>query len=129
MFSHALAGFATHHRSTPQPEGRSAELERRRALRVDLPFPVTVRGPDALGDHFTSTTVLDNLSACGLYFCLPRPVAPGAKLFLVVRLVPGPELGPGVAMRGVVVRAELLPDGRYGVAVAFDQHRFLYSPC
>ncbi len=129
MFSQVLAGFAPHPRSIPQPEGRSAELERRRALRVDLPFPVTVRGTDALGDHFTSTTVLDNLSARGLYFCLPRPVAPGAKLFLVVRLVPGADAGAGVALRGGVVRAELLPDGRYGVAVAFDQHRFLYSPC
>ncbi len=128
MLSYTLAGFAPQHRSIPQPEGRVIELERRRALRVDLPFPVTVRGTDALGDHFTSTTVLDNLSACGLYLCLPRPVAPGAKLFLVVRLVPGAELGPGVAMRGMVVRAELLPDGRYGVAVAFDQHRFLYRP-
>ena len=129
MFSRALAGFATHHRPAHQPEGHFADLDRRRTLRVDLPFPVTVRGTDATGDRFTLDTTLDNLSACGLYFCLPRPVAPGAKLFLVVRLTPGPEAGPSVAMRGVIVRAELLADGRTGVAVSFDDHRFLYAAC
>ncbi len=129
MFSHALAGFAAHHPSIGQLEGRVADTERRRALRVGLPFPVTVRGMDATGDRFTLETTLDNLSACGLYFCLPRPVAPGAKLFIVVRLSLGSDAAPRVALRGVVVRAELLPDGRTGVAVAFDDHRFLYSPC
>ncbi len=127
MFSHALAGFAAHHTSIRQPEGRFAELDRRRALRVDLPFPVTVRGTDATGNGFTLDTTLDNLSTYGLYFCLPRPVAPGAKLFVVVRLTLGGEMCPSVAMRGVVVRAELLADGRTGVAVSFDDHRFLYA--
>ena len=129
MFSHALSGFAAHHRSIKQVDGLSKDMERRRALRVELPFPVTVRGTDATGEHFTVDAVLDNLSACGLYFRLSRPVAPGAKLFVVVRLALGsePEAAPGVAMRGVVVRAELLDDGRCGVAVSFDSHRFLYA--
>ncbi len=128
MFSHALSGFASRTRSIKQLDGLSKDMERRRALRVELPFPVTVRGTDATGEYFTVDTVLDNLSACGLYFRLPRSVAPGAKLFVVVRLALGsePEAAPGVAMRGVVVRAELL-DGRCGVAVSFDQHRFLYA--
>ena len=109
------------------------DVERRRALRVDLPFPATVRGIDATGERFTLNTQLDNLSACGLYLRLQRPVEPGAHLLLVVRLSTVPHAGPRVALRGTVLRTEAYDDGRCGVAVAFDRHRFLYArdvpPC
>jgi hypothetical protein len=104
--------------------------DRRRALRVDLPFVATVRGVDATGERFTECATLDNLSACGLYLRLRRPVEPGVSLFLVVRLtIAADEQSPGarVALRGTVVRAESLMDGRCGVAIAFEQHRFLYA--
>ena len=105
------------------------DVERRRALRVDLPFLATVRGIDATGERFTLNTQLDNLSACGLYLRLQRPVEPGAHLFLVVRLSTVlVNAGPRVALRGTVLRTEAYDDGRCGVAVAFDRHRFLYAP-
>ncbi len=104
----------------------SHDVERRHGLRVDLPFPATVRGIDATGERFTVNTQLDNLSACGLYFRLERTVEPGAHLLLVVRLATAPNAGLRVALRGTVLRTEAHDDGRCGVAVAFDRHRFLY---
>ncbi len=112
--------------SVPPYEG----LESRRSLRVELPFPATVRGIDADGERFTMDTVLDNLSAGGLYLRLARPVRRGMKLFIVVRLSTcrDPEVPAArVALQGVVLRAEPQPDGRCGVAVVFQRHRFLYA--
>ena len=104
-------------------------VERRSAVRIELPFPATVRGVDATGERFELDTVLDNFSGDGLYLRLARPVEPGMKLFIVVRLsiAPAREADAArVALRGVVLRVEPQADGRCGVAVAFRHHRFLY---
>ena len=106
-------------------------MESRSSLRIELPFPATVRGVDADGERFTLDTVLDNLSAGGLYLRLARPVRRGMKLFIVVRLSTcrDPEVPAArVALQGVVLRTEPQPDGRCGVVVAFQHHRFLYAP-
>src|SRR5690349_10193100 len=98
---------------------RRDDMDRRRLPRVDLPFPAIVRGVDWRGERFTLETLLDNLSARGLYLRLLRPVAPGAALFVVVRFAPGTHAAaraPGVAVRGVVGRAELRPGDVWGVA-------------
>jgi hypothetical protein len=115
---------ATH---SPLPHG---ELERRRAIRIDAPFPATLRGVDRSGERFTMAVVLDSLSAYGLYLRLARPVEPGATVFVVARLSIVPAevaFAPHVAFQGVVRRAELQGDGRYGLAVEFTRHRFLYA--
>jgi hypothetical protein len=115
----------------PLKGGENVEVyrgERRRHSRLDKPFPVSVRGVDAGQEVFESQTVLANLSAGGLYVCLTQRVAPGAKLFAVIRLSISLRSGapaPCVAVRGVVRRVDPLPDGRYGVGVAFTRHRFL----
>ena len=104
--------------------------ERRSAVRIELPFPATVRGVDATGERFELDTVLDTFSGAGLSLRLARPVEPGMKLFIVVRLSTcrDPEVPAArVALQGVVLRAEPQPDGRCGVAVAFQRHRFLYA--
>ena len=106
------------------------DIESRSSPRIELPFPATVRGVDATGERFTLDTVLDNLSAGGLYLRLARPVRRGMKLFIVVRLSTcrDPEVPAArVALQGVVLRAEPQPDGRCGVAVVFQRHRFLYA--
>jgi hypothetical protein len=108
----------------------AAELERRRVIRVDVPFPATVRGVDRMGERFTLDAALDNLSACGLYVRLARSVEPGTTLFVVVRLSTAPAdaaSAPYVAFRGLVRRVEPQSDGRYGLAVEFTRHRFLYA--
>lgn len=105
-------------------------LERRGAVRVALPFLAIVRGREPTGDRFTLEAVLDNLSSSGLYLRLARAVAPGASLFIVIRLAIAPAdqvAAPSVAVHGVVLRAELQPGGMYGIAVVFTSHRFLYA--
>jgi hypothetical protein len=77
--------------------------ERRSTSRIELPFPAIVRGVDQDGEWFTLETVVDNLSACGLYLRLARPVEPRATLFVVVRFAPAGSAAvaaPGVAVRG-----------------------------
>ena len=109
---------------------RSDGMDRRSTPRIELPFLATVRGLDRRGERFTLETVVDNLSPCGLYLRLARPVEPRATLFVVVRFAPAGSAAvaaPGVAVRGVVRRAELRPGGVWGVAVAFMRHRFLYA--
>ncbi len=106
------------------------DAERRRALRVDLPFPATVRAVDGTGERFSIATQLDNLSAYGLYLRLQRGVTPGTKLFVVVRLsqtLEGEAPAPYVALHGTVHRTEAHDDGQCGVAVEFERHRFLFA--
>ena len=129
MLSRSLNALMSTLHPPLQADVLAARLERRRALRVELPFPVTVRGVDALDERFSVHTVLDNLSACGLYLRLPRAIAPGVSLFLVVRLAPAAAdvTAPQIALRGTVLRVDPQDDGAYGVGVTFDRHRFLYA--
>ncbi len=60
--------------------------ERRAGVRVELRFPVTVRGVDAVGEPLDIDTVLDNVARGGLYLRLPRRVEPGAQLTVGIRV-------------------------------------------
>lgn len=104
-------------------------MERRSALRVALPFPATVRGMDKDGEQFEAHTHLGNLSAAGLYIWLQQPLEPGALLFVAVRLTLNEQHGEraaGVAIKGVVLRADARDDNGWGYAVLFVRHRFLF---
>lgn len=99
--------------------------ERRRSLRIDTPFPALVRGRG-----FEEEAMLDNLSADGLYVRLNCPQPLGARLFVLVRFTAGASWrvhGPGVAIRGMVVRVEPQPDGRCGVALLALRHRLIFA--
>ena len=99
--------------------------DRRRKPRIYEPFPARVRGVDWRGDPFEVEAVLDNLSAGGLYLRLKRRMEAGAKLFIFFRLATRltPEAkGLGVAARSRVLRSDPLPNGAFGVAVAFERH-------
>ncbi len=104
-------------------------VERRKEPRLDLPFPATVRGIDATGERFEEEVVLDSFSAHGLHVRLRRPVMHGTRLFICVKLWLGEGSdvrGARVALHGHVLRSESQPDGRCGIAVGFERHRFLY---
>ncbi len=110
---------------TPIYEG----FERRHEPRLALPFPATVRGVDATGDRFEEKVELDSFSAHGLYVRLRRPVRQGTRLFICVKLwlgQGGDARGACIALHGHVLRTESQPDGRCGMAVGFERHRFLY---
>ena len=130
-----MSAQSPHHMaSNPRPVAGSingcSRIERRGAVRVALPFPAIVRGREPTGDRYTLDTVLDNLSSTGLYLRLTQVVAPGASLFVVIRLAIAPAhqiAAPSVAVHGVVVWAELQPCDMCGIAVMFTDHRFLYA--
>src|SRR5688572_7498432 len=116
--------------ATSEPcENPSAPSEggARRQERIYEPFPLVVRGVDASGETFEINTVLDSLSASGLYVRLERRVAPGTKLFAIVHISTSPPEvpAPHVAVRCVVLCVEPQPDGTWGVAVRFTRYRFL----
>ena len=103
-------------------------IERRSKPRIYELFPVTVHGVDANGEVFEIDGALDNLSTGGLYMQLGQGVEPGATLSIIARFSRLPsdgELAQCVVLYGVVLRAELKPDGACGVAVKFTHYRFL----
>lgn len=95
--------------------------ESRQQVRAYGAFPLRIRGDDGGGKHFELTSLADNVSSGGFYAQLPRAVALGALLFVLVWL-PGGSL---VAARGVVLRVEPKPFGLYGIAVRFRRARLL----
>lgn len=102
--------------------------ERRRGPRISFPFPARVRGTDASGKPFRLDTLIENLSAEGLYLKMNRGIMSGTELTIAIRLsAASVELmnSTSVATRGVVLRTELQPDGTCGVAVRFTRHRLL----
>jgi PilZ domain len=103
-------------------------LEPRNKPRYRIPFIARVRGADIHGHIFEVHTVVENLSAKGLFLRLPREVALGAKLFLVITLSTRPAEGKSVAqiaMRAVVLRADRGGDGLWSVAMKVERYRFL----
>ena len=92
---------------------------------MERPFPVTVRGVDAMGVPLDVDTVLDNMSVGGLYVRIPRRVEPGAQVTVGIRVSEPWEERPAarVATRGVVLRVESKPDGEHGLAVGFTRYR------
>jgi len=96
--------------------------ESRSSARIDAAYPARLRGVDVNDQPFKEETVLQNLSAGGLYLRLKRMVREGAEVSLAVRLSTaesrdGPVLRLGA--RGTVLRVEPQWDGSYGVAVEF----------
>jgi hypothetical protein len=77
------------------------------------------------GGVFEVETTTDNFSAAGLYVRLRQRLEPGATLFIIVHLARRAEVAARVAIHGVVLRAELQPDGSCGLAVRFTSHKFL----
>ena len=111
-------------RADEQPSSRAPE-ERRSKPRIYESFPATVLGMDGGGGVFEAATTIDNLSATGLYLRLPQRLEPGATLLVVVHLSVHGEVTGRVAIHGVVLRAELQPDGACGIALSFTNHKFL----
>jgi c-di-GMP-binding flagellar brake protein YcgR len=102
--------------------------ERRSKPRIDIPFPARVQGVDANGESFEIDSLLDNLSAGGLYLRMARTLNQGAQLLVLVQLSVNSFDEPGASQieaRGVILRAELQADGACGVAVGFTKHRFI----
>ncbi len=103
----------------PQP------FERRRKPRLTEPFPARVWGVDSGDLPFNVNCVLDNISSTGLYLRMPTLVEAGSEVRLIVHLLNGPDTGATASLQGSILRSELQPDGKHGVAIAIENHRFL----
>lgn len=99
--------------------------ERRRHLRVSLPFPATVEGLNAQGINFKTSTSLHDLSAGGLYLHLKERVKENFELTITARLSTNPNRGSVLLFKGKVVRVEPKSSGLFGVAMKFKSRRFL----
>jgi hypothetical protein len=65
----------------PEEQRSATEVsDRRRALRIDVPFHAKVAGVDCAGRHFSIETVLDNIGRNGLYMRMMSDVEMGAQL-------------------------------------------------
>ena len=112
-------------RRTPAPY---TGKERRIKPRIFEHFRATVHGVNAGGEAFTVETVLENISATGLYLRLTQAVEVGTELLVVSQLSNpsnGKTSGPLLAMSGAVVRLGEATSDACGVAVEFTHTRFL----
>ena len=103
-------------------------LERRRKPRTYTPFPARVSGVDERGERFEAAAVLDDLSATGLHFKLPRTVVLGEKLRLVIRLsITESEEVPvaRVEVEGIVMRREQVSAGMWGLGLVIIKRKLL----
>lgn len=98
-------------------------LERRWKPRINKSFPAKVRGINSAGESFEVASLLDNVSATGLYMRLLQNVECGTKLFVAFQFTPAAV----VAIKGPVVRVEMLPNGALGIAVKIVHRHFIYQ--
>ncbi|MBI5652780.1 MAG: PilZ domain-containing protein [Chloroflexi bacterium] len=101
--------------------------ERRSKPRVDCAYSAIVRGRARNQEKFQEPGRVLNLSVSGLYVHLKRSVEIGRELLIAMWFEPTRQVAqtPTIVMRGLVVRAELLADGSYGVGLKLEHHRFL----
>ncbi len=107
----------------------SYPAERRSSLRLAVPFRALTRWRSH-GTSVEEEVTLANLSAHGLRTQISQLLAVGEPLFVLVRfdLRMEPRIaGPGVAIRGVIIRTEQLADGRCDIALLFTHHRMLFE--
>jgi hypothetical protein len=99
--------------------------ERRQKRRVSQPFPATLRGVDARGERVDIDTVLDNISANGVYVRISRQLERGARIGVGIGLKQSDQWDATarVAVRGVVARVERTRTGEYGTGIAFTKYR------
>jgi hypothetical protein len=101
--------------------------DRRVKPRINCDYPAIVEGYEVDGTIFKEHAKIANLSASGLFLLSPCNVANGSKLSVTVLLsnllvdIDAPKL----STTGIVVRTESLPSGACGIAVKFNNYRFL----
>ena len=117
--------MATNFQNMPRDIPETAE--RRKKARIVRAFPVQVSGVDADGRDFRIHTVVDNLSAGGLYMQLARRVEAGSRVEVVIRYS-NEEPSACIVAGGIIRRVEECPHGLCGVGVEFIRYQFMESP-
>jgi len=100
--------------------------ERRGKPRIKYAYPAMVRGCSTNGKKFEENSTVLNLSASGVYLLVNRLIQKSQELSVKIAIPTG-SLKWGtyqLATTGVVVRADF-PERTMGVAIKFEQHRFI----
>jgi hypothetical protein len=95
--------------------------------RIKVSFPARLRTAGT-SEVLEMDGQVENVSSGGLYLRLPRSLGQNIKVNVVFRFSHASDAttpAARVAVRGVVLRADPLPDGSCGVALAFKRYRFL----
>ncbi len=101
--------------------------ERRLKPRFKCNCTAWIRGHDSDGKLFEEEGTALNLSRIGVYVILSREIPISTELSLRIAIPTGLiKLGTSkLAVRGVVVRGEAHSETTYGVAIKFEDYRFL----
>jgi hypothetical protein len=101
--------------------------DRRIKPRVICDYPIIIEGYDEEGNKYNENAKLANLSASGLYMKAKRKIENGSMLSVIVLLTSAliEKDTPKIATNGIVVRTEPEVDGTCGVAIKFNNYRFL----
>lgn len=101
--------------------------DRRMKPRVICDYPVIIEGYDGDGNKYNENAKLANLSASGLFMLANCEVENGSKLSVIVLLTNAliDTDTPKLATKGIVVRTEPRIDGSCGIAIKFENYRFL----
>jgi hypothetical protein len=102
-------------------------LERRMKPRINCDYPAIVQGCDSAGKRYKGNARVINLSTGGIYMMFDRSIQKGGTLSVRIALPTG-SLQWGIsrlATKGNVIRSEFQSDGNYGIAVQFQDYKFL----
>jgi len=101
--------------------------ERRIKPRIRCDCPARIQGHDENGKKFEEDGRAINLSRSGLYILLNREITNGMDLSIRLALPTGYlDLGTSkLALEGKVVRGELRSETVFGIAVEFQNYRFV----
>jgi hypothetical protein len=101
--------------------------DRRIKPRIICDYPAIIEGYDGEGNKYNENAKLANLSASGLLMRANRIIENGTKLSVTILLTSAlVDLDtPKLATNGIVVRTEPQIDGTCGIAIKFNNYRFL----
>jgi hypothetical protein len=101
--------------------------ERRQKPRFMCNYSALIQGCDAKGEFFQVEGRATNLSRNGVFITLNREISSGTEL--AIRLAfdtKALDLGTStLAVHGTVVRSALQSEANYGIAVIFQDYRFI----
>ena len=101
--------------------------DRRLKPRIECDYQAIVESTNGGGEKYKDDGILLNLSASGLFLILDHDVLCGSRISVTIQLTDSrinPE-APKLAINGIVVRTEPRNPGEYGIAVKFNNYRFI----
>jgi hypothetical protein len=102
-------------------------LDRRVKPRIKCDYLAVVEDPKGNGTKYQDQGKLVNLSASGLFMLVNREIEMGQTFFVTIHLVNSLNNtdAPRLATNGIVVRTEPRTADSCGIAIKFQNYRFL----